>query len=186
MSLLKTLLKPPVMDIAVPIDRALSAVGELLAAAAAEVRVVLVGGAALRLLGIVERTTADVDVIALGVGTGGNIRLVPPEPIPEALARAIALVARDLDLPPNWMNTVVASQWKTGLPPEFAEGLTWRRYGGLWVGSLAGSRSCAASSTPPRTRPGRRAGTTKTSSRSHRRARSSPAPRHGSKRRIPR
>ena len=79
---------------------------------------VVVGGAALQHLGIVERTTADVDVIALGVGTGGNIRLAQPEPIPPALERAIATVARDLGLPRNWMNTMVASQWKTGLPPH--------------------------------------------------------------------
>ena len=32
------------------------------------------------------------------------------------------------------MNTVVASQWKTGMPPGIDRGLTWRRFGGLQLG----------------------------------------------------
>jgi len=113
------------MDVTIPIERALSAVGELLAADGQEVRVVLVGGAALNLLGTIERATRDVDVIALGEVSAATVRLVPPESLPPALERAIATVARDLDMPPNWMNTVVASQWRTGLPPRFAEGVEW-------------------------------------------------------------
>lgn len=122
------------MDATIPIERALSAVGELLAADGEEVRVVLVGGAALNLLGTIERATRDVDVIALGEVSAATVRLVPPESLPPALERAIATVARDLDIPRNWMNTVVASQWRTGLPPRFAEGVEWRGFGGLWVG----------------------------------------------------
>lgn len=125
------------MDVTIPIKRALSAVGDLLAADGEEVRVVVVGGAALNLLGTIERATRDVDVIALGVVSAETLRLVPLESLPAALERAIATVARDLDIPPNWMNTVVASQWRIGLPPRFADGVEWRRFGGLWVG-LAG------------------------------------------------
>jgi hypothetical protein len=117
-----------------PIERALSAVGELLAADQEEVRVVVVGGAALNLLGTVARATRDVDVIALGVGKGEAVRLVLPEELPTALSRAIATVARDLDIPVDWMNTMVASQWRTGLPPRMNEGIQWRRFGGLLVG----------------------------------------------------
>lgn len=122
------------MDVMIPIERALSAVGDLLAADGEDVRVVVVGGAALSLLGTIERATRDVDVIALGVVSAATVRLVPPKSLPVALERAIATVARDLDIPPNWMNTVVASQWSTGLPPRFGEGVGWRRFGGLWVG----------------------------------------------------
>lgn len=173
------------MDITVPVDQALSAVGELLAADAAEIRVVLVGGAALRLLGVVQRTTADVDVIALGIGTGGSIRLAPPEPLPVALDRAIATVARDLDLPPNWMNTTVAGQWKTGLPPELAEGVTWRRYGGLWVGLASRFALICLKLYAAADQTGPAVGTSRTSSRSRPRARIWPARRSGSGRRIP-
>ena len=122
------------MDTYIPIERALAATGELLAADGEVVRVVVVGGAALNLLGIVARTTRDVDVIALSEGAGGMPRLTSPAPMPPALERAIAIVARDLGIPPDWMNTMVASQWQTGLPPGLAAGLSWRRFGGLEVG----------------------------------------------------
>lgn len=32
------------------------------------------------------------------------------------------------------MNTTVAGQWQTGLPPGFASRVDWNRYAGLWVG----------------------------------------------------
>jgi len=47
------------------IDQALAGVGDLLAARGARIAVIIVGGATLNLLGIVSRSTGDVDVIAL-------------------------------------------------------------------------------------------------------------------------
>jgi hypothetical protein len=32
------------------------------------------------------------------------------------------------------MNTTVAAQWETGLPPGFSSRVSWNRHGGLWVG----------------------------------------------------
>jgi hypothetical protein len=122
------------MGTELPIERALAAVGELLAADGHEIRIVVVGGAALYLLGVVQRATEDVDVIALGRTADDGITLSTPEPLPPALAQAIARVARDFDLPPKWMNTMVASQWRTGLPPGFEREVIWRRFGGLLVG----------------------------------------------------
>lgn len=119
------------MSTDVPILKALSALGELLAAEGTEARLVIVGGAALTLLGIIRRATNDVDVIAVALPSGA---LAPPEPFPPALARAVRTVARDLNLPPDWMNGVVGGQWQTGLPPRLAERLEWRRFSGLWVG----------------------------------------------------
>ena len=69
--------------------------------------------------------------------------LVPPEPLPEPLVRAIGTVARDFGLPADWMNTDVALQWHAGLPPGLEEGLTWRRYDALRVG-LVGRRALVA------------------------------------------
>ena len=46
------------------IEKALDALGELLTAEGTEFGIVVLGGAALNLLGIVERTTRDVDVLA--------------------------------------------------------------------------------------------------------------------------
>lgn len=118
------------------IERALSAAGELLAAEGKEAGIAVVGGTALNLLGIVERTTDDVDVIAILLPRAGSrdVTLAPPEPLPEPLRRVIARVARDFQLPEDWMNAVVGLQWETGLPPGLERRLHWRQYGGLRVG----------------------------------------------------
>ncbi len=118
------------------IERGLAAVGEILANEGVEVGVVIVGGTALNLLGIVERTTNDVDVLAVlgGEDDTTGVTLAPPDPLPEPLDRAIARVATDFQMSSDWMNTVVGLQWQTGLPPGLAGRLRWRRYGGLRVG----------------------------------------------------
>ena len=134
------------------LENALGAVGELLQAEGARAAIVVVGGASLSLLGLVPRTTRDVDVIARveepEPGAVPEERtpaapLVPPEPLPEPLVRAIRTVARDFGLPPDWMNTDVALQWRSGLPPGLEDGLSWRRYDALRVG-LVGRRALIA------------------------------------------
>ncbi|MGH7644649.1 MAG: DUF6036 family nucleotidyltransferase [Gemmatimonadales bacterium] len=127
------------MDTSFSLDRALQAAGELLARRGESAAIVVVGGTALNLLGVVRRATRDVDVIAKAAprpeGVPGEIE--PPEPLPKALVEVVATVARDLGLPLDWLNTTVASQWRTGLPPGFASRITWHQHGGLWLG-LAG------------------------------------------------
>jgi hypothetical protein len=127
------------MDTHFALDQALRATGDLLARRGQTAAIVVVGGTALNLLHVVERTTRDVDVIATGIlqreGPPADIR--PPEPLPDALIEAIGTVARDLGLPTDWMNTTVAGQWQTGMPPGFASRVTWNRHAGLWIG-LAG------------------------------------------------
>ena len=127
------------MDSPFSLDRALEATGALLERRGHTLAIVVVGGTALNLLRVVSRTTNDVDVIALAtpqpVGSPTDVR--PPDPLPPELRDAIATVARDLGLPADWLNTAVAGQWQTGLPPGLATRVVWRRYGGLWVG-LAG------------------------------------------------
>lgn len=104
----------------------------------------MVGGATLNLLGIVSRTTRDVDVIAQAYrDTEGVLRLVHAEPFPQALERAIVTVARDLGLDAEWMNAAVGKQWSQGLPPGIEHDLQWRRYGALHVG-LVGRRTLVA------------------------------------------
>lgn len=126
------------------IERALQAVGELLAAEREEVDVVVVGGATLNLLGIIRRTTRDVDVIAQAYrDAGGRLRLAHAEPFPDPLERAIEAVGRDLGLEPDWMNAAVGRQWAAGLPPGIEHDVEWRTYGGLRVG-LVGRRSLIA------------------------------------------
>jgi hypothetical protein len=80
------------------IANVLTAVGELLAADGEAYAIVIIGGAALNLLGIVRRTTSDVDILAWG--RGAEISR-PPEPLPAPLVRAIDAVAKRFGLPPH-------------------------------------------------------------------------------------
>jgi hypothetical protein len=115
---------------------AIKALGEILASQGEKVAVVVVGGTALILQGFVERTTKDVDIIAIGSGIreGDRMKIEPPEPLPKPLVQAISRVARDYNLPEDWMNTTVGLQWKTGLPVGFEGRIHWQQYSGLWLG----------------------------------------------------
>lgn len=124
------------------IDEALTLVGELLAATGHEYAICVIGGAALNLLGIVGRTTVDVDILAFATPRAGGAPehatlREPPEPIPEPLLHAARTVARDLGLDPDWLNAGPALQWRAGLPPGLAQRVEWRRYAALWVGVAA-------------------------------------------------
>ena len=115
------------------LERALGLVGQLLQSDEETASVVIIGGAALNLLGVVSRTTRDVDVVAMTSAPGAAL-VAPPNPLPAALMKAVESVARDLGLAPNWLNRGPASQWEIGLPPGFASRLHWRSYGPLHVG----------------------------------------------------
>lgn len=104
----------------------------------------MVGGATMNLLGIIQRSTNDVDVIARAFrDPDGAVHLSRAEPFPDALRAAIGTVARDFGLSPDWMNADVGAQWVHGLPPWILEDLTWRSYGALRVG-LVGRRTLVA------------------------------------------
>ena len=118
--------------------RSLRLVGELLEAEDTPYAIVIVGGAALNLLGIVARATRDVDVIAVAVDpTKPRAIQPPPATFPEPVQRAIDTVARDLNLDPAWLNTGPAAQWRQGLPPGLEPRITWRRFAALTVGIVA-------------------------------------------------
>lgn len=115
---------------------ALTRVGELLAASGDPVAIVILGGAALNMLRIVERPTVDVDILAFatpaprGAPTAASIQ-PPPQPMPEHLRRAVDQVAADLGLPKEWLNTGPALQWRAGLPPGLANRVRWQQFAGL-------------------------------------------------------
>ena len=117
------------------LEQALGAVGDNLAMSGEAVSIVIVGGAALQLLGVVQRTDCVVDVVALR--QEGRIGLRAPNPLPASLARAVAAVARSRGLPDDWLNTRVARLWDDGLPAGFARRLEWRDFGGLSIGVAA-------------------------------------------------
>ncbi len=124
------------------IDDALDRVGQLLAARGLSYAIVVLGGAALNLLGILDRATTDVDILAFADPPQRRDRKAtepqrihpPPEPMPSSLTDAARRVARELGLAENWLNTGPALQWRAGLPSGLERRVHWRRYSALWVG----------------------------------------------------
>lgn len=94
---------------------------------------VVVGGAGLQALGLIERATRDVDIVALRSGED----LEKAEPLPEGLQASRDLVARDFSLPEDWLNPGPAKTLDLGLPEGFLERLERRDYGGGLVVYLA-------------------------------------------------
>ncbi len=107
------------------VDELLSALAEQLAADGEPIELVVIGGSALLALGLIERATRDVDVVAL-LSDG---ELVRPDPLPDRLIRARDRVARDFALPSDWLNAAPQSLLDFGLPAGFVDRLERRRYG---------------------------------------------------------
>lgn len=119
------------------IEVALNRLGELLAARGLQFRLVIVGGAALNLLGTVSRATTDVDILAFGDRQSdepGITILPPPNPLPPELMDAARAVARSMGLRAEWLNAGPAGQWETGLPPGLEQRIEWRTFPGLQLG----------------------------------------------------
>lgn len=96
---------------------------------AAHLHLVVCGGSALIALGLVPRTTRDLDLLALEQGG----RLVAPVPLPAGLVAAAEAVARSLGLPRDWLNNGPSSGegglFQIGLPEGLQERLVTRVYG---------------------------------------------------------
>lgn len=106
-------------------DRLFVALGEQLAAAGERYELVVIGGSGLLALGIIERSTRDVDLLALRSGD----RLDRAEPLPPKLAGARDRVARDFSLPVDWLNSGPTDLLRLGLPDGFINRLERRNYG---------------------------------------------------------
>lgn len=105
------------------------ALGDLLADRNEPQVVVAIGGGALLFQGLIERSTEDIDL----VGLMSRDELVSAQPLPAALAEAIADVAQLHRLPPKWMNGGPTSLLRHGLPSGFLDRCTRRQFGGLTV-----------------------------------------------------
>ena len=89
--------------------------------------VVAIGGSALLLLGVIDRPTQDLDLIAL-VESGSYHKL---EELPPALAETRDAVAAHLDLAPDWINTGPCDVMDHGLPEGFAGRCLSETFGSL-------------------------------------------------------
>lgn len=107
------------------LDIILSALAEQLVLLGEQAHLIVIGGSGLIAIDVVTRATRDVDIVALEVDGA----LVSAEPLPEAVARAAAVVARDFGLEPNWLNPGPTSLLDLGLPSGFVERTVVRDYG---------------------------------------------------------
>lgn len=108
------------------IQRIFSALDKQLAVSGGSgISLVVCGGTALAALGLVARTTKDVDV--LGSFKGGKIQKIGE--FPSWLSEAAKKVARDFNLPEDWLNLGPASQLDMGLPEGLRERLHKIVYG---------------------------------------------------------
>jgi hypothetical protein len=107
------------------LQQALELLGSLLEARGFGYEIVVIGGSALLLLGIIQRPTKDLDVLALVV-LG---EYASAQPLPTELETAVRDVAKELGLASDWLNAGPTSQLQSGLPPGFrtrVETLTYR------------------------------------------------------------
>jgi hypothetical protein len=107
------------------VDSALVALGEQLAVAGDRFELVVIGGSGLLALGMVDRSTRDVDVVALRDDEG----LSSADPMPTALIAARDLVARDLSLREDWLNPGPTDLLDFGLPAGFLDRVERRGFG---------------------------------------------------------
>ena len=115
-------------------EQVLRALGEQLDAANEQFELVVIGGSGLLALGLIERATRDVDIVAL-LREG---ELVDPRPLPPALVEARDRVGRDFGLASDWLNAAPSSLLDFGLPAGFASRLERRDYGPaltVWLAS---------------------------------------------------
>jgi hypothetical protein len=87
------------------IDGALQRLGSrLLYEYTAPISLVICGGSALNILNIAQRTTRDVDVLAVVEESESGIVLRPDMSLPDDFRKVVAWVAQDLQLEEDWLN----------------------------------------------------------------------------------
>jgi hypothetical protein len=109
------------------VESALNDLGRVLADRGLAHELVTVGGSSLMLLGLLQRPTRDLDVVAL-VEDG---QYVKARELPILLQQAVRDVGAVLGIGPAWLNVGPADLLDFGLPPGFASRTELRRYGPL-------------------------------------------------------
>jgi len=109
------------------LEEALETLGAVLKEKGTSFELLAIGGSGLLLLGLIDRPTGDLDVIAL-VRNGAFQKL---EALPEALENAAEQVGEALGLRDQWLNAHPSSLMDFGLPEGWESRLAMRQYGGL-------------------------------------------------------
>jgi Nucleotidyltransferase of unknown function (DUF6036) len=107
------------------LQRLFDALAQQLARAGRRYELVVVGGSALLALGLINRPTRDVDVVALREADA----LLTADPLPPALLEARDRVRRDFGLAGDWINSGPAGLVELGLPRGFLDRVETRSYG---------------------------------------------------------
>jgi hypothetical protein len=107
------------------LEQALQVLGELLADRQRPFEVYAVGGGSLLLLGVIERPTKDLDLVA--IVRGGTFTSAAP--LPPELKRASIEVAELLGLDREWLNAGPADLMQLGLPAGYDSRLVSRTSG---------------------------------------------------------
>jgi len=93
------------------------------------ISLVVCGGTALFALGLVLRTTKDIDVLGTISEENEKIFVSKIEKFPEFLIEASKTVQQDFGLPDGWLNKGPTSQVESGLPQGFEKRLVKKLYG---------------------------------------------------------
>ncbi len=111
------------------IQRSLEALGEKMEFYRCRpVGLVVCGGAALNVLGVLHRPTKDIDVLALGREQEGLVHLEEPY-LCEEIRKCVREIADDFQLPEVWLNTGPRELFKKGLPEGIEKRLKKENYG---------------------------------------------------------
>ena len=113
------------------IETILSALGEQLESSSRESLELLVcGGSALIFLELAHRATKDVDILAYVKRTqAGDTSFIKATPLKKEFIAAAKKVARDFNLPENWINTGPTSAVDLGLPDGLMARVTTKEFG---------------------------------------------------------
>ena len=117
------------------VENILAALGEQLESLLENpIELLVCGGSALNILGLVQRTTEDIDILAyVRRDEEGKVSIVKAEPLTPELTEAAKKVARDFNLPERWLNPGPASAIDFGLPEGLMERVITRKYGSKLV-----------------------------------------------------
>ena len=110
------------------VEQALRSVNDqLVSLGSCPIELVICGGSALQALGLIDRTTRDLDILAqVSRSSDGLLVLNSAKDLPEDLIIAAGIVANDLSLPSDWLNSGPTDLLTYGLPDGFIERLHTR------------------------------------------------------------